>query len=306
MKKIIFTILIALILSPKGIGQKQDTTAIDLTKIEKSLTYKTGKIEFPTGHASLNVPKGYKFLDGKQTQYVLKDLWGNPEDTSILGAILPEKRGVLEDKSWMFVVTYNEEGFIKDDDADDINYDDLLVDMKEDIAAENIERAKTGYDSYELVGWASKPYYDSNLKVLHWAKEMKFAKATTNTLNYDLRVLGRKGMFNISAVANMSELAEVKASIPNIVNSVQYENSYKYSDFDSSTDNIAAWTIGGLVAGKVLAKVGFFAIFLKYIKFILIGLAAAFGAVKKFLFKNKDQETTRPIEEEKDEIADVE
>ena len=213
---------------------------------------------------------------------------------------------MLEDKSWMFIVTYKEDGFIKDDDAGDINYDDLLVDMKEDIVTENAERTKAGYESYALIGWASKPFYDNNLKVLHWAKEVKFGKSTSNTLNYDLRVLGRKGMFNISAVANMTELAEVKASIPSIVNSVQYEDSYKYSDFDSSTDNIAAWTIGGLVAGKVLAKVGFFAIFLKYIKFILIGIVAAFGAVKKFLFKNKDQETTRPVEEEKEEVADNE
>jgi uncharacterized membrane-anchored protein len=303
MKKIIFTLVIALMATTKGISQTPDSTAIDLTKIEKSLTYKTGKIEFPTGHAVLNVPKGYKFLDAKQTQYVLKDLWGNPEDTTVLGSILPEQRGVLEDKSWLFVITYKEDGFIKDDDAGDINYDDLIVDMKEDIAAENIERTKAGYESYALIGWASKPFYDNNLKVLHWAKEVKFGKSTSNTLNYDLRVLGRKGMFNISAVANMTELAEVKASIPSIVNSVQYEDSYKYSDFDSNTDNIAAWTIGGLVAGKVLAKVGFFAIFLKYIKFILIGIVAAFGAAKKFLFKNKDQETTRPVAEEKEEVA---
>lgn len=306
MKKIIFTMVLVLMATPKSSSQTQDSTAIDLTKIEKSLTYKTGKIEIPTGNAVLNVPKGYKFLDAKQTQYVLKDLWGNPEDTSVLGSILPEKRGVLEDKSWMFVVTYKEDGFIKDDDADDIDYDDLLVDMKEDITAENIERKKAGYDSYELVGWASKPFYDNNLKVLHWAKEVKFGTSATNTLNYDLRVLGRKGMFNISAVANMSELAEVKASIPSIVSSVKYDDSYKYSDFDSSTDNVAAWTIGGLVAGKVLAKVGFFAIFLKYIKFILIGIVAAFGVAKKFLFKNKDQETTRPVAEEKEEVADNE
>ena len=42
------------------------------------------------------------------------------------------------------------------------------------------------------------------------------------------------------------------------------------ADFDSKIDNVAAWTIGGLVAGKVLAKAGFFAIILKFIKPLLL------------------------------------
>jgi uncharacterized membrane-anchored protein len=42
-------------------------------------------------------------------------------------------------------------------------------------------------------------------------------------------------------------------------------------------DKVAAVGIGGLVAGKILAKVGFFAIFLKYIKIIGIAVVGAGG-----------------------------
>ncbi|MDQ1164813.1 DUF2167 domain-containing protein [Flavobacterium sp. SORGH_AS_0622] len=120
----------------------------------------------------------------------------------------------------------------------------------------------------------------------------------TTLYNYDLRVLGRKGMYNISAVAGVNQLEEVKASIPGIIKSVEFNDGNKYLDFDADTDTVAAWTIGGLVAGKVLAKVGFFAILAKFGKFIVIGIIAAFAAVKKFLFGSKDQVVARPAEEE--------
>lgn len=264
-----------------------------MLKIISELKYQTGTINFSSGNATLNVPKGFKFLDGPQTQKVLKDIWGNPEDPTILGSILPENKGVTEDDSWMFVINYVEDGFVKDNDADEINYDDLLKDMKEEITAANPDRAAQGFPSIELVGWASKPYYDSNLKVLHWAKELKFGTDKANTLNYDLRVLGRKGMYNISAVAGMAQLNDVKKSIPSIIKSIQYKDGFKYSDFDEDNDHVAEWTIGGLIAGKVLAKVGFFAVLAKFGKFIVIGLIAAFGVVKKFFFGNKEQKMSR-------------
>lgn len=296
MKKNVLILLALLCFS--NLFSQEDTLDAYFDKIEKSFTYQTGKIDFKNEKATLTVPKGFKFLDGKQTQYVLHKLWDNPEDTSVLGALVPENKGVTYANSWMFVINYQNDGFVKDDDAGDINYDDLLAEMKEDEKVSNEERKKAGYDTAQLIGWASKPFYDTNLKVLHWAKEIKFGNSETNTLNYDLRVLGRNGMFNISAVANMTELAEVKSSIPGIIKSVQYTDGNKYSDFDASTDTVAAWTIGGLVAGKVLAKAGFFALIAKFGKVIFLALAAGFVAIKKFFFSNKNQEVTRPKEEE--------
>lgn len=264
---------------------------------EKTLNYQSGKIALSEGDGTLNVPKGFKFLNAEQTQGVLTNLWGNPEDKSVLGSLVPDGKGVTHSNSWMFVISYRGDGFVKDDDAGDIDYDDLLKTMKEDVQAENEERKKGSYPEVQLIGWASKPYYDSNSKVLHWAKELKFGKDEANTLNYDLRVLGRKGMYNISAVAGMDELAEVKASIPGVLKSVEFNDGHKYLDFDADTDTVAAWTIGGLVAGKVLAKVGFFAIIAKFGKIIFLAIAAGFAAIRKFFFGKKNQVTTKTQEE---------
>ena len=297
MKRILLCFFLFAVFIPKIMAQ-EDTTTAYYDKIEKSLKYETGKITLTEGEGIVNVPKGFKFLNAEQTQHVLSDLWGNPKDESILGALVPDGKGVTHSNSWLFVISYQGDGFVKDDDANDIDYDDLLKTMKEDTKTTSEERKKAGFEEVQLVGWASKPYYDSNLKVLHWAKELKFGKDQVNTLNYDLRVLGRKGMYNISAVSNMAELAEVKASIPGILKSVEFNDGHKYLDFDADTDTVAAWTIGGLVAGKVLAKVGFFAILAKFGKIIIIGIIAAFAGLKKFLFGKKEQVMTRPKEEE--------
>ncbi len=84
-------------------------------------------------------------------------------------------------------------GYVKDTDADDINYDDLLKDLKEGQKKANLERKKLGYGDMNIVGWASKPFYDKQNKVLHWAKELSSSRSNEdNTLNYDIRVLGTK------------------------------------------------------------------------------------------------------------------
>jgi uncharacterized membrane-anchored protein len=64
--------------------------------------------------------------------------------------------------------------------------------MKEDMESENEERKKEGYPAIQIVGWASKPFYDKNRKILHWAKELKFEGGSENTLNYNIRILGEK------------------------------------------------------------------------------------------------------------------
>jgi len=298
MKKLLLSFLLFIGLTAQNFAQGEDTTTVDIAAIEKSLVYQTGKIEFPNENAVLNVPKGFKFLDAKQAQYVMKDLWGNPEDLTLLGALVPEKKGVLGDDSWLFTINYDGMGYVKDDDAKDMDYDELLTEIQEDIKTQNEERKKLGFSSATLVGWASKPFYDENKKVLHWAKEFDFDDSETNTLNYDLRVLGRKGVFILSAVAPIEQLPEVKANMDSVISSVQFSEGNTYSDFDSSTDSVAAWTIGGLVAGKVLAKVGFFAVLAKFGKFIVVGIIAAFAGLKKFVFGKKDQEVTKPQLEE--------
>ena len=238
--------------------------------------------------AKLMVPEGYKFLDKEQAQRVLSDIWGNPRDESVMGLLLKKDETPVE-TSYAIEISYSEEGYIEDEDADDIDYDDLLTEMQSDVAAVNPERSKLGYPTVDLVGWATEPYYDKKNKKLYWAKELLFEKSESNTLNYNIRVLGRKGFMNLNVIGDMETLHDVEANLDPILASVSFNSGYKYSEFDPDLDDVAAYGIGGLIAGKILAKAGFFALILKFWKFIAIGAVALFTGVKKFFFNSKEE-----------------
>lgn len=294
MKKFFFSSLCMLFLQ-STYAQEVDSLQLYLDNVEASLNYQQGEIKLPDSIGTIHVPPGFRYLDGKQAEIVLHDLWGNPEGSETLGMIVPENTRVSAVDSWAFIITYDEMGYVKDDDADDIDYHELLEEMQADTKAANEERVKLGYSPVTIVGWASTPFYDKEKKVLHWAKELQFEGNEENTLNYNIRMLGRKGVVVLNAVASMPQLPEVKNNIEPMLASFQFADGNRYSDFNPDVDEVAAWTIGGLVAGKVLAKAGFFAILLKYIKVIGFGLIALGGAAWRWFKKKTEPATVRNI-----------
>lgn len=268
--------------------------------VNKAMQYETGIIQLKGGMASLNVPKGFKYLGIEQSNFVLTDVWGNPKRDDILGMLFPENGSPFADSSYAFIISFDEMGYVKDDDASKINYQEMLDEMHKDEAAINAERQKLGYAGIHMVGWAQPPFYDANNKILHWAKELQFGDEEESTLNYDVRILGRKGILSLNAVATMNELNLVKNDIDKILSIATFTEGNRYSDFNNNTDKIAAYTVGGLVAGKVLLKIGFFA---KFWKLIVLAFAAIGGWLVKYFKKKKEQEyvyepTVRPNEEE--------
>lgn len=270
-----------------------------LDSIESSLSYKTGRIVLGDGMATISVPGGFKFLESDDARYVIEDLWGNPKsETPPLGLLFPANSGATDPGGYAFVVQFEEMGYVKDSDADKINYDDLLKDLKESNAKNNEERKKMNLFTMNLLGWAAKPYYDKEKKVLYWAKEFSVSGQDEHTLNYDVRVLGRKGVLILQAISGMQELDSVNAHLDEVLEMVAFNEGNRYTDFDSTTDKVAAWTIGGLVAGKVLAKAGFFAVILKFLKFIIVGIGIAGGAIWKYISGRKKKQEDWPYQQQ--------
>ncbi|TGE23152.1 DUF2167 domain-containing protein [Hymenobacter metallicola] len=267
--------------APTPAADSVDREQAYIDSVQATLHYQTGHIVLPNNLGSLNVPQGFRYLDVKQSDYVLTKLWGNPDGES-LGMLFPENRGPLDADSWAFAVEYDPSGYVKDDDAADIDYDDLLKEMQDDTEAANEEREKAGFGRVLLIGWAAKPFYDQKLNVLHWAKELRFSSSADNTLNYNVRLLGRKGVLNLNAIGGMDQLPEIRSTIPAIIKSVEFAKGQQYADFDPKLDEVAAYGIGGLVAGKVLAKVGFFALIVKFWKVILALVAGGWTAIRRF------------------------
>ncbi|MFK5982976.1 MAG: DUF2167 domain-containing protein [Flavobacteriaceae bacterium] len=266
MKKITFTIIIMLIMS-LAFSQEEEIYQLKIDSIEKSFKYEYGTISLKNNIGKIIVPQGFKYLNSEQSEMVLTELWGNPKSPDItLGLILPKDQGLLDDDGYVFNIQYDEIGFVEDDDADEIDYDELLIQIQEETEEENKVRISEGYDPIHLIGWATEPYYDKERKILHWAKEIKFGNQEINTLNYNIRVLGRKGVLVLNAIGTISDLPYVQNDIPKVLDIVEFSEGNKYTDFDPSVDNVAAWTIGGVSCWKNINKSWVFCINLKILE----------------------------------------
>ena len=67
-------------------------------------------------------------------------------------------------------------------------------------------------------------------------------------------------------VAGMDDLPTIKGVIPAVMAMPEFEQGFRYADFVPGTDKVAAYGIGGLIAGKVLAKAGALAVALAFLK----------------------------------------
>jgi len=278
------------------------TFEIDLDAINAGFSFDTGHVEIGDGIAYLDLTENFKFLNAEDSRMVLEDLWGNPPDESVMGMIFPKDIFPLDEHfTYAIEISFSDEGHVKDHDAEEIDYKELLEGMQEEAENDNELRREQGYPSVNLVGWASPPFYDKENKKLHWAKELAFEGEESNTLNYNIRVLGRHGYLNLNIIGGMEDLGHVKADIDEILGSVHFTDGNRYADFNPSLDKIAAYGIGGLIAGKVLVKAGILAkiglFFAKFLKPILLGVVALFAAFRRRIFGGSSE-----IKEVKDDL----
>lgn len=256
-----------------------------------SLKFQQGAITLPGGIAKLDVPSSFRYLGPADAERVLVEAWGNPKGSGTLGMLFPAGVSPIEKNSWGVVITFDEDGYVSDKDADAINYDKLLGEMKAGVAESSAARKQDGFPGIALVGWAAAPRYDKATHKLFWAKELAFDDQREHTLNYNVRVLGRRGVLVLNAVAGMSQLAQIEKAMPEVIAFASFNEGHRYADFEPGKDRMAAYGIAALIAGGVAAKAGLFAklfaVILAGKKFIIIGVIALAAFLKKIFQRNK-------------------
>lgn len=273
----------------------KDSLQASLQAFEAKLSWQTGSVSIKDGLATLNLPEGYRYLGPKDAAAVL-EAWGNPKDAETLGMLFPANMGPFSDGSWAVVITYDEDGYVEDDEAAKINYDKLLADMQKSIAKENEARKDEGFEPVNLIGWAAPPHYDSTSHKLYWAKELEFGGNESHTLNYNIRALGRRGVLVLNAVAGMPDLAAVEMGMKDVLSFVTFNEGHRYTDFVPGKDKVAAYGIGALIVGSAAAKAGLFkgliAALLAAKKLIVVGLVAVGAGVARFFKRDKAPEAS--------------
>lgn len=232
-----------------------DAVSLNTDSLEATFVYQRGNVVIADGAATLSLPDSFKFLAGEQARQLVVDLWENPPSISdeIIGVVMYADAGAFDERS-AFIVYYSPIGFVTDADADGIDYSAMLKDMLKEDSLENASRVEAGYDPLWLLGWASPPFYDKQAKVLHWAKEMRSTDSTDHVLNYNVRVLGRRGVLLINGISSMSRLPTVQQEIAVLTGAIAFNDGYRYDQFNAATDEVADWSVGGLIDGKVKEK----------------------------------------------------
>lgn len=244
----------------------------------KAIKPTEGKIPLPEAKATLNLKEPYLFLGKEDAAFVLGDVWRNPKEalSGVQGMIIPKGFNPFRGEAWCVVVSYDKCGYVKDDDAAEIDAKKLLEAFHEHEAETNESRKKRGYDELWCVDWAEAPHYDKARHIIFWAKRLSSERKGTDSdsLNYDARCLGRRGLLSLNAVADLKQLPEIKLAMDAVIQQANFDAGETYADFDSSTDHVAEYTVLGIVAAgaaaKLLGKGAFLVLLAKFGKFLII------------------------------------
>lgn len=203
----------------------------------------------------------------------------------MLGLVL-EKGATVFQNPWGAVITYEDTGYVSDKDAKSEDYDSVLESIRDGEEERNEARKKAGYPAIHLAGWAQPPSYDASNHALIWARDIKFSGQAEDTLNYDVRLLGRSGVLSLNMVSSMSSLADVRRAAADFGRAASFDRGQSYADYDSATDKTAEFGLAGLVAAgagvAVAKKLGLLAIVLGLGKKLLLLAAVAGAAIVRF------------------------
>ncbi|QAY79565.1 DUF2167 domain-containing protein [Sphingosinicella sp. BN140058] len=259
----------------------------------------TGDVRIPEASAGLHLGKDYYFLPAEEARRVLVEGWGNPPETAngVLGMVFPAGKTFADDV-WGAVITFEPTGWVSDDDAKSTDYQELVEQMQSGEEELNAERTKQGYPAQHLVGWAQQPAYDVRTHSVVWAQNIQFAGAERNTLNYDVRLLGRNGVLSLNMVTSMDKLAETRTAAAKFAQAAAFDTGARYADYKPGIDKKAEFGVGGLVAAGVgvaaAKKLGLLGIILafgkKFIVLLLAGGAAIAGAVRRLFGGRKAED----------------
>src|SRR3546814_3014754 len=108
------------------------------------------------------------------------------------------------DLRWAAFFSFNETGYVKDDEK--LDPDDILSSIREGTEASNIERERRGWDTMKILGWSFRPQYDEQINALEWAILAQMDHGGGQLINYNTRLLGRRGVMEVVLVADPQTL----------------------------------------------------------------------------------------------------
>lgn len=253
---------------------------------EETYRWQLGPKQLELGHdVQLALPAGYVFLGMPDADRFLKKN-GSFDNEGVLGVVMSQD----EKQSWGVILDYQEAGYVKDDEK--LDADELLKAIRQGTEEGNKERTQHGFPALSVGDWTESPHYDRATHRLVWALPATSTNGTT--INYNTRVLGRRGYVSLNLLSGADRIAAEKSNASTLLAATSFKTGARYEDFDKKHDKVAEYGLMGLILGgagiAAVAKVGFLAKLggiLLAAKKLVIAFFVMIGAGLKRLFGGK-------------------
>ncbi len=239
-------------------GSADEISTDPLTAEQRSLISRLQSIEWQPGPvtgpvtgqigsmAQIQVPEGYNFVGAAGAQTLL-EAYGNPRDPDVLAVIVPAS----DDESWTLVFQFDGiDDYVKDEDKDSIGADAILAGFNAGLAPQNEQRRSMGAEEIRSVSWAERPFYDPDTKNLTWA--MLAESATGNSINHDIRMLGRRGVMEATIVGAPETCQQAVPEVRRLLAGYSFTSGNTYAEWKPG-DHIAELGLAGLIGGGAAA-----------------------------------------------------
>ncbi|MDB6003693.1 MAG: hypothetical protein JWR15_680 [Prosthecobacter sp.] len=243
------------------------------------------------GKAEIAIPQGYRFTGGDATRKMMA-LYGNPPTQRELGMLATEGLG-----PWI-IFEFDESDYVKDDEKDKINADEMLASLREGQEEGNKYRREHGMTELEILGWVVPPRYNEKTHNLEWGTRLKSLGSDGISINYNTRLLGRKGVMEVTLVCEPEEMEKMIAEQEKILAGFTYIEGERYAEFREG-DKVAKYGLTALIAGTgafAAAKMGLFAklgVFIaklgKGVVLVVVGILAGIKKLFGKLFGARQQ-----------------
>jgi hypothetical protein len=179
---------------------------------------------------------------------------GNNVDNTEVGMISPAG------EDWFLLFEYKPEGYVKDDEKDQIDKEAILESYRRGTEEGNKRRKEIGLVGLHVTGWFEEPHYSVSTHNLVWALRAK-GDDGSEVVNYNVRLLGREGYMSITLVDEPSKMDATKPRAESVLGTFAYQKGKTYAEFRPG-DKIVKYGLVALVAGgagATAAKLGLFA-----------------------------------------------
>lgn len=234
--------------------------------------------------AEVVITPGYRFTSGDATRQLMS-MYGNPPTSRELGMLTTEGLG-----PWI-VFEFDESGYVKDDEKDSIDAEEMLSSLRAGQREGNKYRREHGLPELEILGWAVPPRYNEKTHNLEWGTRLKSSDSEGISINYNTRLLGRRGVMEVTLVCEPEEMEKMLVEQEKILTGFNYIQGERYAEFREG-DKVAKYGLTALIAGTgafAAAKMGLFGklgvFFAKLGKGAIVLVVGVLAVVKKFFGK---------------------